>query len=114
MTRTFQACAAAVALSLTVGGFASAADRSAPEALSDEQLDRVAGGSASVADGDSSASGGSAQTDATLESQVRADGPSAGDTVYGSAVGQVTASAAASLGAHATATSSLSLSVTLP
>jgi hypothetical protein len=114
MTRTFNAFAApaAVALSLAVCGLASAAERPAPGPLSDQQLDTVTGGSAS-ANGSGGAAGKLAQSDVAVTSQVDATGPAAADATYGSAVGLVTSNATASSGALATASSSLSLSVTL-
>jgi hypothetical protein len=103
-----------VALTLALCAAASAAGLPTPMALSDDQLDRIAGGATSSADGTGRANGKLAQTDVAVTSEVGAQAPSAAGPTIGSAVGTVTANALAAPGALATASSFLSLTVAMP
>ncbi len=114
MTRHFGAAAGAAVAGLALGlcSLAAAAERSAPEALTDSQLDRSAAGGKALAEGAGQADGRKlAQTDVAVSSYVA--GPSPGDGSNAIAVGQVTATAFAAPGGLATASSNLSLSASL-
>jgi hypothetical protein len=90
--------------------FATAAELSAPRALSDIQLDGIAAGARAFADGTGQSDGRKAvQSSVELSNYVL--GTDATSTA--AAAGQVSASATASAGGLATASSSLSLTATL-
>jgi hypothetical protein len=105
--------AAAAGFALGAGGFGVAAAEGQRPALSDVQLDRIAGGGdpTAVADGTGRADGKSVRSAVMVASYVGSDMAGHGG---GGASGQVSASASGGLGGMAVATSNLSLSVNLP
>jgi hypothetical protein len=119
VTTQLQALSVAAALALTTAatGFAASDPSAARRELSDHQLadhqlDRIVAGdnAAATADGTGQAVGRTARSGASVTNFVRSD--PAG--VRGAAMGQASASATASPGSLAVASSTLSLSVTLP
>jgi hypothetical protein len=114
VTTQLQALSVAAALALTTAatGFAASDPAAARRELSDRQLDRIVAGdnAAATADGAGQAEGRTARSGASVTNFVRSDPPG----VRGAAMGQASASATASPGSLAVASSTLSLSVTLP
>jgi hypothetical protein len=107
--RTICASAFAIGLVTLPSSFAAAAVGSQAMQLTDAQLDKVAAGVFVTAEGDGSANGQLSRSEVTVSVAAQSGGLN-GD----SALGQVSAIALSSAGPLASASSTLSLSVSYP
>jgi hypothetical protein len=98
-----------VGLLTAPGSFAEAAEVPQPTQLTDTQLDKIAAGVFATAVGNGSARGQVSRTEVTVAANARSGGLP-GDSV----LGQVSAIAISSAGPRASASSTLSLSVSYP